>query len=241
MNETSRDRQREATRQRLYEAALGIFRRDGFRDARVDDITLVAGVSRTAFYFHFPTKEDVLTELMRRTEQPIADAVAMMPPQAELSAVLETVAELMNRAWQDERALIVDAMAIGMRIESSAFPKSPNGLRALLLNRFEAASKAGQLVESQKACLLVDLPAQLHGGDGGVGAGRRSQPARLVENGQPPLPRRGAAGLQELRFTRSRRFNALRLPRRSAFSLPRPPPLSCRLPARPGASSCACE
>jgi AcrR family transcriptional regulator len=157
VNETSRDRQREATRQRLYEAALGIFRRDGFRDARVDDITLVAGVSRTAFYFHFPTKEDVLTELMRRTEQPIADAVAMMPPQAELSAVLETVAELMNRAWQDERALIVDAMAIGMRIESSAFPKSPNGLRALLLHRFEAASKAGQLVETQKACLLVDL------------------------------------------------------------------------------------
>lgn len=136
---------------------MGIFRRDGFRDARVDDITLVAGVSRTAFYFHFPTKEDVLTELMRRTEQPIADAVAMMPPQAELSAVLETVAELMNRAWQDERALIVDAMAIGMRIESSAFPKSPNGLRALLLNRFEVASKAGQLVESQKALLLVDL------------------------------------------------------------------------------------
>lgn len=40
---------------------------------------------------------------MRRTEQPIADSVAMMSPQAELSAVL---AELMNRAWQDERALI---------------------------------------------------------------------------------------------------------------------------------------
>jgi hypothetical protein len=45
VTDTTRDRQREATRQRLYEAALGIFRRDGFRDARVDDITLVAGVT----------------------------------------------------------------------------------------------------------------------------------------------------------------------------------------------------
>lgn len=158
MGETSRDRQREATRQRLYEAALGIFRRDGFRDARVDDITLVAGVSRTAFYFHFPTKEDVLAELMRRTEAPIAGAVLELPESAELGLVLDTVADWMNRSWQDERALIVDTMAVGLRIEASTYPRSqPNGLRALLSARFEAASKSGLLTETQKPARLADL------------------------------------------------------------------------------------
>lgn len=158
MGETSRDRQRQATRQRLYEAALSIFRRDGFRDARVDDITLVAGVSRTAFYFHFPTKEDVLAELMRRTEAPIAAAVMELPEAAELTQVLDTVAEWMNRSWQDERLLIVDTMAVGLRIESSTFPKSaPNGLRALLAARFDAAARAGLLTSTQRPAQLADL------------------------------------------------------------------------------------
>lgn len=155
MADTTRDRQREATRQRLYEAALGIFRRDGFRDARVDDITLVAGVSRTAFYFHFPTKEDVLSELMRRTEQPICEAVSALVANADLSEVLDTVTEWMNRVWQDERALIIDTMAVGLRVESGS--PQPNGLRALLGKRFQEAAARGALTLSQRPEMLADL------------------------------------------------------------------------------------
>jgi len=154
VTDTSRDRQREATRQRLYEAALGIFRRDGFREARVDDITLVAGVSRTAFYFHFPTKEDVLSEMMRRTEQPICAAVEALPADADLSQVLETVVEGMNRVWQGERDLIVDAMAVGLRIESGA-PQA--GLKALLARRLEAASARGVVTTALRPAMLADL------------------------------------------------------------------------------------
>lgn len=158
MGETSRDRQREATRLRLYDAALGIFRRDGFRDARVDDITLVAGVSRTAFYFHFPTKEDVLTELIQKTEKPIADAVKGLPATVELGKVLDTVAEWMTRSWMDERALIFDALSVGLRLESQSFPAArPGSLRGLLAQRFEAASKAGVLTDHQRPHLLADL------------------------------------------------------------------------------------
>lgn len=158
MGETSRDRQREATRKRLYEAALGIFRRDGFRDARVDDITLVAGVSRTAFYFHFPTKEDVLTELIRRTEAPIAEAVSELHPDADLPTVLDTVAHWLNRTWQDERALIVDTMAIGLRVESATSPEAnPNGLRARLAARFERAVRDGVMADHQRPAALADL------------------------------------------------------------------------------------
>jgi AcrR family transcriptional regulator len=158
VGETSRDRQREATRLRLYDAALGIFRRDGFRDARVDDITLVAGVSRTAFYFHFPTKEDVLTELIQKTERPIADAVKALPANVELGKVLDTVAEWMTRSWQDERGLIIDAMSVGLRLESQNFPEAKgDSLRGVIGQRFEAAARAGVLTEHQRPALLADL------------------------------------------------------------------------------------
>jgi AcrR family transcriptional regulator len=158
VGETSRDRQREATRQRLYEAALGIFRRDGFRAARVDDITLVAGVSRTAFYFHFPTKEDVLTEMIAKTERPIAEAVKALPSNVQLEQVLDTVAEWMTRSWQDERLLVIDAMSVGLRLESQSFPDSKGvSVRGALAQRFEAAAQAGVLTDRQRPQLLADL------------------------------------------------------------------------------------
>ncbi|MCU0701521.1 MAG: TetR/AcrR family transcriptional regulator, partial [Myxococcaceae bacterium] len=89
---TSRDLQREQSRERLFHAALEIFRRDGFRSARVDDITLVAGLSRTSFYFHFPTKEDVLLELNRRLEEPVLAAVTALDEAAPVGQVLAVVA-----------------------------------------------------------------------------------------------------------------------------------------------------
>ena len=55
-----RERQRLETHRRVFEAALEIFIRDGVAAARIEDITSLAAVSRGSFYFHFPTKEDVL-------------------------------------------------------------------------------------------------------------------------------------------------------------------------------------
>ena len=58
-----RERQRAATRERLYEAALEEFRNKGFERANVSEIARAAGVSRPSFYAHFPTLDHVLFEL----------------------------------------------------------------------------------------------------------------------------------------------------------------------------------
>ncbi len=58
-----RQQQRDATRERLAEAAVEVFAKDGFLAAKVDDIAKAAGVGRTTFYLHFPTKLDVANEI----------------------------------------------------------------------------------------------------------------------------------------------------------------------------------
>src|SRR5690606_227101 len=65
---TERDRQREETHRRLFETALDLFRRDGIEAASIEEIANRAGVSRGTFYFHFPTKDDVLLELIAEKE-----------------------------------------------------------------------------------------------------------------------------------------------------------------------------
>ncbi|MDX2015787.1 MAG: TetR/AcrR family transcriptional regulator [Myxococcaceae bacterium] len=143
---TSRDLQREQSRERLFHAALEIFRRDGFRAARVDDITLVAGLSRTSFYFHFPTKEDVLVELNRRLEEPVLAAVLALDETTAVPRLLELIAKGVAVQWQEHRAVVVDALTVGLRLESERSRAAREGtLRFALTRRFERAMASGVL------------------------------------------------------------------------------------------------
>src|SRR3954451_1299862 len=48
------------TKQRLIEAAVRRFYRDGFRNVGIDQILTDVGISKTAFYKHFECKEDLM-------------------------------------------------------------------------------------------------------------------------------------------------------------------------------------
>jgi AcrR family transcriptional regulator len=48
------------TRQRLIEAAVRRFYRDGFRNVGVDQVFSDVGISKTAFYKHFESKDDLM-------------------------------------------------------------------------------------------------------------------------------------------------------------------------------------
>jgi AcrR family transcriptional regulator len=48
------------TRRRLVDSAMALFAEQGFESTSVEDIVARAGVGRTTFFRHFPTKEDVV-------------------------------------------------------------------------------------------------------------------------------------------------------------------------------------
>jgi AcrR family transcriptional regulator len=48
------------TRQRLIDASIRRFYRDGFRSVGIDQILTDVGISKTAFYKHFECKEDLM-------------------------------------------------------------------------------------------------------------------------------------------------------------------------------------
>jgi AcrR family transcriptional regulator len=48
------------TRQRLIDAAVRRFYRDGFRSVGIDQVLADVGISKTAFYKHFDCKEDLM-------------------------------------------------------------------------------------------------------------------------------------------------------------------------------------
>src|SRR5690349_7741054 len=55
-----------ATRQRLIEAAIKRFYRDGFRIVGIDQVLTDVGISKTAIYKHFACKDDLMLAALER-------------------------------------------------------------------------------------------------------------------------------------------------------------------------------
>lgn len=153
-----REQRREETRRRLYEAALEVFRREDVATCRIDDIARAAGVSRGSFYFHYPTKEDVLLDYMRETEIQITSAVDALPDSAPLLLVLETVVHALAAIWEHDPRMLPEVVAVGLRFTATALTDPESGkLRNTMAERFAAAARRGELSTLLPPEILSDI------------------------------------------------------------------------------------
>ena len=114
----SRARQRLDTRERIFAVALQEFRAVGVAAAQVDRIARCAGVARGTFYFHFPTKDDVLLELAARVSSRIARRIAALADSAPslrelLTRVTDAITDEHSRVG--ESGLLAEMLSLHVR------------------------------------------------------------------------------------------------------------------------------
>ncbi len=155
---SGRELQRQQTRRRLYQCALAVFREQGVSDCRIEDIAKAAGVSRGAFYFHFPTKADVLLERIRETERQICAAIDALPASARLERVLATLIGELVKIWEHDPTLLPDVASTALYYTASTMSdQEASRLRVVLRARFGAAAARGELSGRLAAEMLGDL------------------------------------------------------------------------------------
>jgi AcrR family transcriptional regulator len=140
-----RERQRAATRERLYAAALAEFRSKGFERANVSEIARAAGVSRPSFYAHFPTVDHVLFELTWRLAQQI---VRRLESASGLRATLDRLVEELIEAEKEvgDPALFREMISIfARRPAGPALDAAEIPVLIELVRRFDRAREAGEL------------------------------------------------------------------------------------------------
>lgn len=154
---TRRAQQKQATRAHLFEVAMRLFEQRGYEAVNVDDIVRACKVARGTFYFHFPSKEDILYEAVRRGEREIVTrmtAVAEQPLRAVLSATCEGFAA----TWGNRRDLLVRAGMVGMtRTMGSARAREEEPLRLELVRHVKRAVANGELASVLPAQILADV------------------------------------------------------------------------------------
>jgi TetR/AcrR family transcriptional regulator, transcriptional repressor for nem operon len=115
---TRKRRSREETRQKLLDAALQVFARNGYERATVDEIVREAGFSKGAFYVHFETKEDLFWEMLKER---IAAQQEMFRQTVDASlSVAENERRILEQAFNMNThplgpAVILEFTAHGMR------------------------------------------------------------------------------------------------------------------------------
>lgn len=153
---SSRERQRAETRERLFEAGIAELRAAGIGAAQVDRIVAAVGVSRGTFYFHFPTKADLLREWETRREH---DLVTLLNrpggrPRALRATLLQVLGFLDELVGSPDGRLLLETLAL--HVQEGSDPKA-----YLLLGEIErllaAAAARGDLrddIDARPAAIL---------------------------------------------------------------------------------------
>ena len=91
------------TRQRLMDAAFTRFYRDGFRNVGIDQILADVGISKTAFYKHFESKDDLIVAALDDQHQKMErDFLRLVrerggdSPLAQLRALFDAVENILE-------------------------------------------------------------------------------------------------------------------------------------------------
>jgi AcrR family transcriptional regulator len=94
-------RTKEATRTRLFDAALDLFARNGYQATSHADIAFEADIARTTFYEYFTSTEDLLVQLVEaRLPAMVAEMVDPIPadlgPDERLAALTARMIEFVG-------------------------------------------------------------------------------------------------------------------------------------------------
>jgi AcrR family transcriptional regulator len=89
---------RPSRRKEIIEAATRVFSRDGYVEARVEDIARAAGVAPTAIYYHFGGKEELFTQALRTAMAGFSERIYQARPDFEAPNV-EGLRKVLVAGW----------------------------------------------------------------------------------------------------------------------------------------------
>jgi AcrR family transcriptional regulator len=154
-----------ATRQRLIEAALRRFYRDGFRNVGIDQILTDVGISKTAFYKHFECKYDLMLAALEKQnlwlQKTFHDMIVERGGDSaigQLRAVLDVV-ETIIKSDEFQGCIFVNAAMEFPLLHEPAHVAAAGNKRAIENIVFELAARAGAIdprALAEELCLIIE-------------------------------------------------------------------------------------
>ncbi len=152
----------EETRERIVDAALQLFREEGFDKTTMRDIAATAGVATGAAYYYFGSKEELVMAFYVRTAEEAREVLpALVERSLDLRKRLRGIIDLKLSQFAEHRRLLIGLVRIGI---DPAHPLSPFGketqaLRDESIGIFRVALQESNVRVPKE--LQTDLPSLL--------------------------------------------------------------------------------
>lgn len=156
-----RKQQKEATAQRIFEAALQLFMTRGYDTTTVEAIAQAAGVAKGTFFVHFPSKQAVLEHMSRLQVQRMEAAMAAEPGFAALDfrAQVVFIFRALAAGVQQQKELVRQLAAVAMLQEQVLHPgnQQMDVFDAILSDLVVAGQERGQVRRDAAAATLAQI------------------------------------------------------------------------------------
>jgi len=135
-----------ATRERVLEAALGVFSEKGFHVATMDEVAERAGVGKGTLYRHFANKETLFTELVRqRLEELEMKARTILDGQDDvltmIAKYIRVYFEFFDRNQRLYRLIVQERHDLGGQVQDLYLKQVKRRILVLRRKVFEAGQK----------------------------------------------------------------------------------------------------
>ncbi len=151
-----REDNKRVRRQRIFEAAMELFMRQGFEATTVEEIAMVADIAKGTFFNYFATKEAVLGHMAHSQVERLRAALAARADFAVMSAhqQIRTIYQALA-AGIEGRSELIRVLAAETLLRSPALDEHQGLVRANLDVLLGEAVQRGQ----EKGELRGDIPA----------------------------------------------------------------------------------
>jgi AcrR family transcriptional regulator len=181
------------TRERLTQAAVDRFYRDGFRNVGIDQILDDVGISKTAFYKHFTCKEELMLAALELQNQWLRETFrAMIRKQGGRSAIdqLRALFDVVEQIIEQEG--FHGCIFVNAAIEFP-LPHDPvhrlsarvkEGIRDIVQEIAERTRAAEPGLLAEELCLIIDATyvGRVVTGDSAVLATARRMAERVIQS-----------------------------------------------------------
>lgn len=153
------------TRQKLIDAGIRRFYRDGFRNVGIDQILTDVGISKTAFYKHFECKDDLMLAALEMQNQWLQNTFREMIRErggdtavGQLRAVLDVVERILE-SDEFQGCIFVNAAMEFPLLHEPAHLAAAENKRAIETIVCEIATRAGAADPrslAEELCLIIE-------------------------------------------------------------------------------------
>lgn len=157
----ARKKAKQASRDRLIDAACDLVLAHGANAVTIDKIVSAAGLSRPTFYGHFQSREEIFAALRTRMTEILDGLYDMLAAidSPDAGAVTDWVLKMLAECRRDRKlvlTLIQSGLAMGVTFNATSYYRTVIDRLAARFDRFRQA-RTDPMVEAKALLLLMQL------------------------------------------------------------------------------------